>query len=437
MANKNVYTAKDCLDVYKNEEKATDRADEFLTNVCGSTKSISFFCILNRERYTKPEPIVFFDYNTATWRAGRYIGNIDYSIGRKQYSLSIVPRFGENILMELLGEVFNVNSFGGKSRSPSDRKNLYIKMLISLIWSQKLSEANRYGLPRKRAVVYNKGFTVKGKLLVRPSIVSFAKDRTIISRSYDSTYDEKIITIISKAYNVLKREYAFEQLSISPNNKDTITDIESVGHALKNLQISENDYQSISYQPIYQSYKDLVDFSWQIINSSTGMNTKDNGKNVSGYLIDMAEVWECYVRSLVSKQMRSYGWRLIDSTFWVYENTFFKRKLIPDIVLEKDGEYCVFDAKYKRMQYQAIDLDREDFFQIHTYISFLQKRGKVRIAGLLYPIENIEKSANSQSALFNYDNECLFIADGPYIRKEHVEKDRIIEFLKDAQQLER
>ena len=34
---------------------------------------------------------------------------------------------------------------------------------------------------------------------------------------------------------------------------------------------------------------------------------------------------------------------------------FYKRKIIPDIVLEKDGKYCVFDAKYKTMQYRETD----------------------------------------------------------------------------------
>ena len=61
-----------------------------------------------------------------------------------------------------------------------------------------------------------------------------------------------------------------------------------------------------------------------------GMDVQNQGSNVSGYLIDMAEVWECYIRSVVQKQLREFGWKLIDSTFTVYETLFYQRKIIPD-----------------------------------------------------------------------------------------------------------
>ena len=430
MANKIEYTAQDCLGILKNGKNAADANDEFLSFIQKSSKDIYCFNISKRVRDIDSAPLVSYDYNCTQWRAGRYIGNVDYHVGRKHYSLTIVPRFGENILLEMFGEIFNLKLSGGSSRFHGDKKSLYIKMLVSLIWSQKLAEANRHGLPRKRMSINHKGFSVKGRLIVKPSIFSYGKDRTIISRSHEMTYDEKIIAIISEAYRVLKNDYAFEQLSISPNIKDTISDIVAIGHSMNNHRVTEKDYQSISYHPIYQSFKDLVDFSWQIINSSAGMDTQNQGANVSGYLIDMAEVWECYVRSIVQKQLTHYGWKLIDSTYMVYEKTFYQRKIIPDIVLEKNGEFCVFDAKYKRMVYRGIDVDRNDFFQIHTYISYIQHLGTVKFAGLLYPIECDNIPLNTSAPLFNQKDSCRFIADGPSIGALNVSKERFFEILK-------
>lgn len=430
MASKVKYTAHDCLGISRNGSLVTESNDEFLSYVINASKSIYCFKVSKRERDKEFEPIVFFDYEKSQWQAGRYIGNIDYFVGRKQYSLTITPRFGENILLEMFGEIFNLKLSNGKSRFYADKNALYIKMLVSLIWSQKLAEANRHGLPRNRATVDNIGYSIKGKLMVKPSIFTYARDRNLVSRSYEMTYDAKIVSIISAAYKVLKNEYAFEQLSISPNIKDTISEIESIGHSLKNQRITEHDYLSISYHPIYQSYKDLVDFSWQIINSSIGIGSPGKGSNVSGYLIDMAEVWECYVRSLAQKQLKVLGWNLIDSTFTVYENMFYQRRIIPDIVLEKDGEYCVFDAKYKKMLYSGADVDRNDFFQIHTYISYLEHLGNVKLAGLLYPVEGNNVSLNTQSSLFNFKGNCQFIVDGPNIGTENVSKERFLEILK-------
>ncbi|WP_028515178.1 5-methylcytosine restriction system specificity protein McrC [Ruminococcus flavefaciens] len=429
MANEIEYTAQDCLAVSRNGKPVEKVDDVFLSYMRDSTKSLYCFNMSKSERDKEPEPIVVYDYKDKQWRAGRYIGDIHYSDGRKHYSLTILPRFGEKILMEMFGEIFKINLTGGRSRFNYDTKNIYIKLLVSLIWSQKLAEASRHGLPRKRVTNDNKGYIIKGKLLIKPSIFSYCKDQTVISRSYEMAYDEKVIAIISSAYRVLKAEYDFEQLSVSPNIMNTITDIESLGHALKYQCMTESDYHSISYHPIYQSFKDLVDFSWQIIKSSTRIDNQSKGLNVSGYLIDMAEVWECYVRSLVQKQLKEFGWNLIDSTFTVYENSFFQRKIIPDIVLFKDGEYCVFDAKYKKMEYRNDDVDREDFFQIHTYISYMQQLGNVKLAGLLYPIKKEITTATACSHLFGLNNKCQFIIDGPNIGSETVIKDRFFSVL--------
>lgn len=430
MASEVVYTAHDCLLISKNGRPATDPHDEFLTYVRNASKSIYCFSVSKRERDKESEPIVFFDYEAGQWRSGRYIGNAEYHIGRKHCSLVIEPRFGDNILLEMFGEIFNLKLSGGKSSLHSNKKALYIKMLVSFIWSQKLAEANRHGLPRNRVAIDSRGYSVKGKLLIKPSIFSYGHNRTIISQSHAMAYDEKIIAIVSAAYKVLKKDFAFEQLSLSPNIKNMISDIESASHGLKALKITEKDYQSITYQPIYQSFKDLVDFSWQIINSSTGIETQGHGSNVSGYLIDMAEVWECYMRSVVQKQLKDYGWKLIESTFVVYENMFYQRKIIPDIVLERDGTYCVFDAKYKRMLYRGIDVDRADFFQIHTYISYMQHLGTVKFAGLLYPVEKDFGLLNTSTSLYNLRDTCKFIADGPVISNDNIDKEHFFEVIK-------
>lgn len=430
MASEVEYTACDCLLVSKNGKPATDPNDEFLSYVRNTSKNIYCFSVSKHERDKESEPVVFFDYEAGQWRSGRYIGNIDYHIGRKHYSLTIEPRFGENILLEMFGEIFNLKLSGGKSSLKSNRNSLYVKMLVSFIWSQKLAAANRHGLPRNRIAINTQGYSVKGKLMIKPSIFSYGRNRTIISQSHKMAYDEKVIAIVNSAYKVLKRDYAFEQLSLSPNIKNMISDIEMIGHNFKSFRISEKDYQSITYQPIYQSFKDLVDFSWQIINSSMGMDAQNQGSNVSGYLIDMAEVWECYVRSLVQKQLKEFGWKLIDSTFIVYETMFYQRRIIPDIVLEKDGRFCVFDAKYKKMMYRGIDVDRSDFFQIHTYISYMQHLGTVKFAGLLYPVEKDFGLLNTSTSLYNLRDACVFIVDGPIISEERIDKEHFFELIK-------
>ena len=180
MASEVEYTACDCLLVSKNGKPATDPNDEFLSYVRNTSKNIYCFSVSKHERDKESEPVVFFDYEAGQWRSGRYIGNIDYHIGRKHYSLTIEPRFGENILLEMFGEIFNLKLSGGKSSLKSNRNSLYVKMLVSFIWSQKLAAANRHGLPRNRIAINTQGYSVKGKLMIKPSIFSYGRNRTII-----------------------------------------------------------------------------------------------------------------------------------------------------------------------------------------------------------------------------------------------------------------
>ena len=106
----------------------------------------------------------------------------------------------------------------------------------------------------------------------------------------------------------------------------------------------------------------------------------------------------------------------------IYPGQFFKRQIIPDIILEKDGNYMVFDAKYKLMRglkssVNYSDLDRTDLFQIHSYIQYVQHcLGNVVVGGLLYPIsaQDIDTESWHSNNLFGLEgsNHIPFIVDG-------------------------
>lgn len=65
------------------------------------------------------------------------------------------------------------------------------------------------------------------------------------------------------------------------------------------------------------------------------------------------------------------------------------------------------------------DVDREDFFQIHTYISYYQTLGKnVIIAGLLYPLEEKYIKSDYSASLFGLaNNKIQFMINGIVLPK--------------------
>lgn len=385
-------------------------------------QAISVFNIAGKQKTEEPEPLITYNYNDKKWYAGRYVGNINFIYNKTNYSVKIKPRFGDVVLLQMFEELFNVKFSSGTSSFITSDNAYYLKLLISFIWLQKLALANRHGLPRIKIMATNEDYGIKGRLLLRPSIVPLHETGKVISARKEQVFNQDVIRLLSRAYSVLKKDYQLGLLKIPVNALEAIQNIES--QSLDNRFVNQHQYQSIKYHPIYQNFKDIVDFSWQIIRSQPGYSNHNAKTNVSGFFLDMAEIWECYVRAIMKKNFHVLGWKISDSEYEVYSQRFYGRKIIPDIVMHKGNDFCVFDAKYKNLQFRSgfIDVDRGDFFQIHTYISYLQTKGNVVLGGLLYPAtENQNTVEISPSQLFgsNY-SKTQFLVDGPVVSQQSI-----------------
>ena len=402
-----------------------DGNTEVLRYFSEQNTEFSVFNILLREK--KEEPLVSFNYTDKQWYAGRYIGSITFNCNKEDYEIQIKPRFGDAVLFQMFEELFNIKFSPGSSAFKMDNTAYYLKLLISFIWLQKLAKANRHGLPRVKQVAENTGYTLKGKLLIRPTLQTLYTNGKIVTARKEQVFDHVVLRILFQAYNVLKKEYQLGLLKIPPNALEVIQTVEN--QTGEDSYVHQYEYQSIKYHPIYQNYKDIVDFSWQIIQSQPGYSSQNTKKNISGFFLDMAEIWECYVRSIVKKRFGTAGWQFVDSQYPVYSKRFYGRKIIPDIVMKRDNEYCVFDAKYKSMQFRpgTLDVDREDFFQIHTYIAYLLTKGRVILGGLIYP--STTTPINTEifpSNLFGTDEgSTSFVVDGPVIDSQSIDTTRL------------
>jgi 5-methylcytosine-specific restriction endonuclease McrBC regulatory subunit McrC len=156
-----------------------------------------------------------------------------------------------------------------------------------------------------------------------------------------------------------------------------------------------------------------------IINLDSLENNAKGKEQTFGFVIDVSKLFELYLIKLLRLHF-SNEWEVIhEDPLPVYNHLFYSRNMFPDIVMKKDNKVMVFDAKYKRMKFRGTkdgiwDLDRNDFFQIHTYISYYKNDGYDVIAGgLLYPMETKYKQEECLSqTLFGKNNQTKFIVDG-------------------------
>lgn len=338
------------------------------------------------------------------WCAGRWVG----SAKTKTCSIEVLPRFGNLSLFALLEEIFSINILNHLSEEEKNDSASIVEILLPFIWAQKLGDANKYGIPHTTIDVLHKGAAVKGRLLVRESILPFFKEKVVVSATREKQVDPVICRVILQAYDILRAKIQ----KLSENAQNAIINFDNA--KIPKSLVTQKEYNDIQYKAIYESWRGVVDFSWQIIQHHHFSQKESDTQKGFGMFVDMAEIWEMFLRSKLRKAFPD--WEVSSPEIATYNETFYKRKIIPDIVMKKGNDVLVFDAKWKRMNFNQYDVDRADFFQIHTYVQYYKQAGYNVIAGgLLYPISEKENSLlnNRQSTLFGNPNDStMFLVDG-------------------------
>lgn len=389
--------AFDCLP-FKNGKATADVLQKFM-----ETQSENIFWFSSDKQIDTDSKLAEYDYRNHHWLAGRFVGEAIFEHQQQDFKITIRPRFGESFLFKMLEEIFNIRiTNSASSQKNSHEWQHYIKRIISFIWIQKLANANLHGLPKKNVKQTHKGQTIRGRMNVRKSILPYYQNDELVSNYYEKQIDSDIAQIIQQAYQILKTDFHIGKINIPDSAQEALNQIQ--GNTNRKEYISETQYRNIKYKDIYLNWKPLVDLSWDIIQRKTLSLKQNKAQNGFGFFIDMAEVWEQYLRAILKKNLRKHGWKYRIDKEIVYKGYFFKRQLIPDLVFQKEDSISVWDAKYKRMLGRPFDVDRSDFFQIHTYIQNYINNYKVKAGGLLFPI-----SANQ----VNFDKYCT-----PYLLNE-------------------
>ena len=392
-----IIEAKDCFP-FENQEGNGEALQYFISN----QQKLNIFHIGDHQKNDDLE-IAYFNSKDAKWYAGRLVGEARFKFKDVEYKIVIKPRFGNLQLFRMLEEVFNIKLTSSKSSiKKQDDYQYLIKQLIAFLWLNLLSKANKHGIPKHNIVKHYKGAIVRGRLDVRKSIIPLYVEEKIVSRYTEKVVDSNIAKVLIKAYQILKADYKLSSIKVSLGAKNAIEQL--LTSDTRETYLTELDFKSIKYNDIYKSFKPVVDLSWDIIKKKNFSNNDDDSSDSFSFFIDMAEVWEIYLRSILKKHFSKFGWRLKKDKIQTYHNKDFKRLLIPDIILEKDNDVMVWDAKYKRMEFDYYDYDRADFFQIHTYINYYHQNKNVIAGGLLYPLSK-DFSAERQ---FRNKSETLF-----------------------------
>lgn len=335
------------------------------------------------------EPIVYCAWD-GTWWAGRYVGSLSF----EGHRLTIEPRFGLSTLRNWLFEATSVVLTESPGQLRQDES--FIVQLLATVWAHGFVEAARHGLPALQRDVSTKSSNVRGRLDIRSSlrllasgggeVVSVRSERSLVHAASDA---------IVSAYGILRRWLPDEKW-VPQRAKELLPHLIAVTGSRPRVP-TKAELDRIRYTPITAGFAPVAELSRQIANRrGLSADIEANGET-KGVLLDVAELWEMYVLSILRKAATpltvKHGTRERMTSRKLLRSDVSGKEigtLIPDAILFQHGEVRgVIDAKYKSIHPSARapqGPQREDLYQIAAYLGRYAKNTTTSALGMLaYP----------------------------------------------------
>lgn len=337
------------------------------------------------------DPIVYCARD-GTWWAGRYVGSIAF----KGHSLTIAPRFGLSTLRNWLSEATSVVLTDAPGALHEDES--CIVQLLAHVWAHGFVEAARHGLPALRREVQTKGATVRGRLDVPASLrlIAAGSGQVVSVRSQRSLHHAASDAIVA-AYGVLRR-WLPDETWLPARAKELLPHLMAATGARPRVP-TKAELTRIRYTPITAGFAPVAELSRQIANRRGLTADIDASGETKGVLLDVAELWELYVLSVLRKATApltvTHGTRDKSATKKLLQSDVSEQSLgtlMPDAILHAGSTIMgVIDAKYKPLHPSANSPNgpqREDLYQMAAYMGRFQSPAGMPTWGLLaYPCD--------------------------------------------------
>lgn len=349
-------------------------------------------------------------------KTGLYAGvitikGITFNIMPKNIALfKRMLNFANNIYVD------KTESNSEKSQEPSDFP------LFEYLFLTSLKKASVLGFPQEYTKIQYHDIRVHGNIDVNSYIKKDIPFKgKLSSKRNERQYVQCIVDVLSAALSACKNDIQ----KMFPNLSFVSSELKAAASGrrptLETIQKAKN--HRALHNPMFAPFRRTLDYA-ELILRKQNLISSDNeeaSNKISGYLLDVASLWELYLENLLRNNFQSEGWTIsAQEELSLYEGTFFARHNYPDLVMRhEDGRLVVLDAKFKKMDfaldhYGNCDVDRTDLFQIQSYAGYYREKGEnIILCGLIYPL-SIDKPEST--TLYGLENSKItFIIDGVFV----------------------
>jgi len=348
-------------------------------------------------------------------QTGNYVGKFTW----KGLEIDIRSRFSNAFMMRMLNVANDVFLDDVSAFDAAESKDLdFSKFIIYYMFVQKLEKAFLMGLPKAYRTILHHEMKVKGRIDINRFIkrdIPFQGKVSSVSREQKEI--QEIIDVLFKAVQVIEK-----------SGSSLLSNIKHIKNHLKQHKSSQYVSSVIIQKamnskalnnPIFTPYKSVLEYAKLIIEGSNLEEINKGKEKTFGFLVNVADLFELYVSKLLQKEFPD--WDVASPQELLYSEQFYYRKIIPDIVMKhrESSRLMVFDTKYKRMLMRGTDknvwdVDRNDFFQINTYMNFYHNQNQYNLmaGGLLYPMEGEFNKDECHCDSWLGNNAVKFVVDG-------------------------
>jgi 5-methylcytosine-specific restriction enzyme subunit McrC len=341
------------------------------------------------------------------------------AVYHKNCQFNITSAYGDVFLQRMLSYVNDIYVDTREIDAKKGSNTNEFEHILAYLFTLSLERASAMGLPQIYQQKTQRSMKVRGKIDVNAYLRRDIPFQGKLTTTYrEREYIQEILDILYLACRKLEKSFGKMIQSKIHGTYQLLKEHYSGSYPTHNaIQKAKNHTALLN--PMYTGFRKTLEYAEIILKDLSLENTTDKKDNhTHGYLFDISELFELYLEKLLSRNFEDW---IVNGQeeLTVYNSTFFKRHMYPDIVMRHkySNKVIVFDAKYKKMRMIKKDLDRTDFYQIHGYMQYYQS--DLILGGLIYPLsKTIDPKKAYANSIFDLGNSPQkFIVEGIRIDK--------------------
>lgn len=340
----------------------------------------------------------------------RFINYVGY-IRLSKVSIEILPKISLNGSVELERKaLLNMLSKCGILKvnySEISSLKLYkqsLNEILAYLFSKKLQKELRKGVYGEYVYIEENINSLKGSLRVQEQIKNMASHSLkAFCRFEEFSRDNKLNKILS---------FFVKEVMKNIKNRETLKLLrisEMILGEVDERSITLNEVNNFSFNRLNKPFEDAFTLGKMIVLGESALGNLGENK-VYSILFKMNEIFEIYIGKLLKELLYKETVHIQHSKYKLLIKEESNRgvfKLIPDIVIEKNGiERVIIDTKWKSVEskFNRHGVKREDLYQMYAYLTRYKNASTVI---LLYPY-----------------NERIEGEDGEYLESWYLEDDQ-------------